>query len=240
VIGLSLVFALVEGVRQHRDARYIKGVVASIFPNGAPADARARVVALREYVRTHVSWQGLPLDADRPFLRFSAAEILRTGKGYCGESTRVFIVLAAEAGIAAQRINLWGAKPHVVAEVRLSSQEDPVLVDAQNPPQIVELETLDKVIERPEYDDYYTLNLRRLHLNWLVSRVKLRMGALTYWTENPHALRSALYVMLAMGIVLMKLGRRALRAFLHRRGWIHVSALPVTNTAAVNDRRWVG
>src|SRR4030095_8026346 len=79
----------------------------------------------------------------------------------------------------------------------------------------------------PEFTDYYTLNLRRLHLSGVVSRVKLQMGILTYWTENPHALKALLWFLFALFLVLslliLKSARNMSRALLRRRGWIHIS-----------------
>jgi hypothetical protein len=126
-------------------------------------------------------------------------------------------------GIRAQRINLYGAVNHVVAEVELKPGER-VIVDSQNPPLLPDLETLDHVILRPEYTDYSTLNLRRLRLSWLVSRVKLEMGPLTYWTESPNALKAGLWLTLASillsGKLLLVCGRPLVRKLLVRRGWV--------------------
>src|SRR5439155_17985609 len=122
-------------------------------------------------------------------------------------------------------INLYGKSPHVVAEAELAPG-DRVIVDCQNPPKIAGLERLDRLILRPEYSDYSTLHLRRLHLNWLVSRLKLEMGPLTYWTENPHSLKASLWLLLAAAFLGLK-GARSLVGFsLRRRGWIHVSNVP--------------
>jgi hypothetical protein len=148
---------------------------------------------------------------------------LQSGKGYCGEVTRAFIRMADAVGIRAQRINLYGAINHVVAEVELKPDER-VIVDSQNPPLLLDLETLDHVILRPEYTDYSTLNLRRLRLSWLVSRVKLEMGPLTYWTESPNALKAGLWLAVALvllsGKLLLVCGRPLVRKLLARRGWV--------------------
>jgi hypothetical protein len=160
---------------------------------------------------------------DRPFLRASAAETLQSGKGYCGEVTRAFIRMADAVGIRAQRINLYGKINHVVAEVELKPGER-VIVDSQNPPLLPDLDTLDHVILRPEYTDYSTLNLRRLRLSWLVSRIKLEIGPLTYWAESPHALEAGLWLaaalMLLSGKLLLVCGRPLARMLLARRGWV--------------------
>ncbi|NOT61638.1 MAG: hypothetical protein HOP19_15595, partial [Acidobacteria bacterium] len=171
--------------------------------------------------RRTVRWQGAPMEG-RPFLRNTTSETLQSGQGYCGEVTRAFINLADAAGIKAQRINLYGSHLHVVAEAELNPGKN-VLVDGQNPPTIVELEPLDQVMLRPEYDDYSTLNVRRVGLSWLFARVKLQMGALTYWTENPHALKATFWFGLAGLLISLKGLRDALRFGLKKRGWIHRS-----------------
>jgi hypothetical protein len=216
--------SLTEAITQRNNNRYIKSVAEDIVQKAKANDNRARVIALRDYLREHVSYRDAS-EEDRPFLRASAAETLRSGQGYCGEVTRAFIRLADAEGIRAQRINLYGRLNHVVAEAELSPGNR-VLVDSQNPPQVRDLETLEQVMLRPDYDDYSTLHLRRLHLNWLVSRVKLQMGSLTYWVESPHALKSSLWAASAMtlliGRFLFMTGRTLGRKLLVRRGWVKV------------------
>jgi hypothetical protein len=213
----------VEAVYQLVESRYVNNFAWDIVNRAQAKDVRSRIIALRDYLRQNVTFQSAPMH-DRPFLRASAAETLQSGRGYCGEVTRAFIQMADAVGIRAQRINLYGEKPHVVAEAELSEREA-VIVDCQYPPQIKDLETLDQVILRREYDDYYTLNLRRLRINWLVSRIKTEIGPLTYWTENPHALKSAFWFVAAFHLIMYRLSRMFLRRLLRRRGWLHVSDL---------------
>lgn len=224
-ITMALVMSLFEAGVQRQNSRYIKSVAEEVVQKAGAKDSRARVIALRDYLREHISFQGAPYN-DRPFLRASAADTLRSGKGYCGEVTRAFIRLADAVGIKAQRINLYGSDNHVVAEAELQPGER-VLVDGQNPPHVRELEPLDQVMQRPEYDDYSTLHLRRLHLNWLVTRLKLEMGPLTYWIENPHALKSSLWLALALALLIARFlflgGRSLAKRLLIRRGWVKVA-----------------
>jgi hypothetical protein len=233
VVGLFCLLGFYQLILQIQDQRYVASVARQIISDSKATDTRSKVLALRDYLRTHISFHDAPTD-DRPFLRDSAADTLRSGKGYCGEDTRAFICMAASVGIPAQRINLWGKRAHVVAEADLGNG-DRVLVDGQNPPQIADLESLDQVILRPEYDDYYTLNLRRLGMSHFVSRIKLEMGPLTYWTENPHALKSSLWFVMAIGLMTASGARSLIRFLLHKRGWIHSSSLaakPMVHTSA--------
>ena len=224
--GLLACLMVREAVLQSVEEAYLEETAWRVVNDAHALTARDRVIALRDYVRANVDFRGAPGEDDgRPFLRATAADTLQTGLGFCGEDSRAFIGLARAVGIEAQRVNLYGSLNHVVAEVELVPHQR-LVVDAQRRPQIVDLEPLDEVILRPEFDDYYTLNLRRLHLGWLVSRVRFEMGALTYWTENPHALTAALWGLLALGLLFLRVARVALRVFLHRRGWVHRSALP--------------
>ncbi len=99
---------------------------------------------------------------------------------------------------------------------------------------IADLEPLDQVILRPEFDDYYTVNLRRLHLGFVVSRIRTEMGPLTYWLENPHALAAALWAGLLFFVIAARLARSTLRYVLLRRGWVHRSTL-TPDSAAPGD-----
>jgi hypothetical protein len=225
-IGLLALLGLHEAVLQLREDAYLSETAARVIREARAETPRDQVIALRDYVRATVHFQGAPGELeDRPFLRATAEDTLRSGLGWCGEDSRAFINLARAAGIEAQRVNLYGSMMHVVAEVELVPHQR-LIVDAQSPPYIADLELLDDVIRRPEFDDYYTLNLRRLHLGWLVSRVRFEMGALTFWAENPHALSAALW-MFAAALMLAGTGaRRLVRIVLHRRGWVHRSTLP--------------
>lgn len=230
IFALCLIMGTVEIICQVSDRRYIESVARRVVQEAGATDQKSQVLALRDFLRRTVQYQNAEIEG-RPFLRDSAADTIRSGKGYCGEVTRAFICLADAVGIRAQRINLWGRAPHVVAEAKIAPDKR-VIVDCQNPPQIADLEPLDQVILRPEYDDYYTLNLRRLRLNWLVTRIKLRMGPLTYWTENPHVLKALLWGLLAAVLLVAKGLRFLVRAELKRRGWIHVSDVQAVQASA--------
>jgi hypothetical protein len=195
-IVCALLTSSIEALRQYRESQYVNAIAAEVVRKAGAEDNRSRVIALRDYLRERVTYRGAAYD-DRPFLRATTAETLRAGRGYCGEVTRAFINMAGAVGVRAQRINLYGGDNHVVAEAELQPGER-ALVDSQNPPHVRDLESLDQALLRPEYDDYSTLHLRRLHVNWLVSRVKLELGTLTYLIENPHALKSVLWLALAM------------------------------------------
>jgi len=222
---LCMVLAASEAVRQHRETESIRALASRVVTAAHATNRREQVIALRDYIRANVTYVGAPAsDDERPFLRATALETMESGLGYCGEDSRAFINLADAVGIPAARVNLYGSNPHVVALADLGPSEQ-VVVDAQNPPHIADLETLDHAMVTHGYDDFSTLNLRRLHLGWLFSRVKLTIGPITYWGENPHAIKALLWSLLALAILTPRWGRALLRHLLLRRGWIHVSSL---------------
>jgi hypothetical protein len=204
-----------------RDARYVHAVALEVVTKAGAVTDRDRIIALRDYLRTHVDYLGLRGSA-RPFLRDGAAETLRSGKGYCGEVSRAFIVMAHELGIRAQRVYLYGKSSHVVAEAEVSPNNY-LIVDALFKPSIVDLEPLDRVILRPVYAGYYTVNIHRLHVDWLVLRLKLKMGPLTYWLEQPNLIKAVGWFGLAFLILIIELARMAVGLVLRRLGWVHVS-----------------
>src|SRR5437016_3445390 len=106
LIAVCLVLGSYEAIRQYLDTRYVIKVARSVVAKAQAVDSKSKIIALRDYLRASVSFDGAP-DKDRPFLRASAAETLRSGKGYCGEVTRTFINLADAVGIRSQRINLY-------------------------------------------------------------------------------------------------------------------------------------
>src|SRR5207253_1956762 len=104
LIVLFVILGIYESIQQFRESRFIRGVTQNVL-RGVPNDKRAQVVAIRDYIQSHVTVYGAPT-VGRPFLRASAAETLHSGKGFCGEASRTFICMAGAAGINAQRINL--------------------------------------------------------------------------------------------------------------------------------------
>jgi hypothetical protein len=95
--------------------------VARDVTAGARTDAE-RVDRLTQYVFTNVHVPSEPiLDDDGP-----PAETLTSGYGFCDQQVRLFMQLAAKAGLATREIFLLdtatGTSPHTVAEVREGSQ----------------------------------------------------------------------------------------------------------------------
>jgi hypothetical protein len=217
----SLMLAEVELVLNHTDGAYTRSIAVQVVREAGAVTPREKVLALRDYLRQHVDYHEIIID-DRPFLRAAAAETLRTGEGYCGDVSRAFICMAGEVGVAAQRVSLDGREQHVVAEADLGPAGR-VIVDCQQPPRIADLTPLDQVMLRPEYSEHYTINLRRLGLGWLVRRLTIETGAITYLAEHPHALLAAIGLGAAAVLIALAICRDLVRRTLGRRGWVHAS-----------------
>lgn len=238
----ALVVSLLGGtyhfVRQAQEGAYVAAVTAKVLADAHASTQREKVIAIRDYLRTHVTYESAPFyDKDRPFLRASAAETLQLGKGYCGEVSRTFICMARTANVDAQRVNLFGDVHHTVAEARIDGID--LIVDPFSAPmyRVDDMRPVEEIVSRPPYRDYSTLNLRRLHLEWLFSRTKLALGPITYWSENPHALQGLAFLSVGVMLLLLAVARRTLRAVLHHRGWLHASELPPEQRENIRARR---
>src|SRR5215207_9207615 len=117
--ALALVLLAVgsaEYLVQQRQDEYVRAATREALEGAAGQDIDSKVTALRNYVRSHVRNVNFSAHG-RPFFRDTAADTLRSGRGRCGEATRVFINMARAAGIPAQRLYLEGRRAHVVAAV---------------------------------------------------------------------------------------------------------------------------
>lgn len=178
-----------EAREQQRQDEYVRAVTREALAGVPAGDFDAKVSALRDYVRTHVrnvEFRGLT----RPFLRDTAADTLRTGKGRCGEAARVFVNMARAAGINAQRLYLEGEKSHVVAVVGREDGAVLVVDSSADPTYFRDLETLSAFPKHQEFRTFSTWRrtraLRALPSNFV------GLGPLAYLFENPHALIASL------------------------------------------------
>jgi hypothetical protein len=189
-LALALLAAgLFEARVQQRQDAYVRAVTREALAGVPAADFDAKVVALRDYIRTHVrniEFQGLT----RPFLRDTAADTLRTGKGRCGEAARVFVNMARAAGIPAQRLYLEGEKSHVVTVVSRRGGAVLVVDSSADPNYFPELVPLSALTRHPDFRTFSTWRrtraLRALPPNFV------SLGPLAYLFENPHALLACL------------------------------------------------
>lgn len=188
-LALALLAAGVfEAREQRRQDEYVRAVTREALA-GVPDDFDAKVTTLRDYVRAHVrnvEFAGLT----RPFLRDTAADTLRTGKGRCGEAARVFVNMARAAGIPAQRLYLEGEKSHVISVVSRGGGAVLVVDSSADPFYFHELEPLSALTSHKEFRTFSTWRrtraLRALPSNFV------SLGPLAYVFENPHALLACL------------------------------------------------
>ncbi len=211
LVALALALLAVgaaEWFVQQRQDDYVRAVTRGVLEGSVGDDLDSKVKALRDYVRAHV--RNVDFSArGRPFLRDVAADTLHTGRGRCGEATRVFVNMARAAGIPAQRLYLEGRKAHVVAAVDAGDGRT-LIVDATNRFYFPEVEPLGGLARHPEFTTYSTFGWRRLSLLRSLPSNFVSLGPLGYLFENPHAL-------LAFFCFLSSAAALALAALLRRR-----------------------
>ena len=208
------ILCISETVSHYRGVRYVRLLAQNVAAQTNSTDTTATVMALRDYIRQHVSRKDYP-SRGRPFLRSSAEDTLRSGKGRCGEATRAFINMAGALGIHAQRLYLEGQRSHVVALVELNDRQR-VIVDSSDRPYFPDLESLQQLSQHPEFNYYSSFNQRRMFTSLPPNAI--RLGAISYYLENPHALKAMLWLILAAVCVGSRfLGKPLLNLLVRRR-----------------------
>ncbi|HEX8688014.1 MAG TPA: transglutaminase-like domain-containing protein, partial [Pyrinomonadaceae bacterium] len=145
--------------------------------------------------------------AGRPFLRDTAADTLRSGRGRCGEAARAFINMARAEGIPAQRLYLEGRKAHVVAAV-VTDDGRTLVVDPTNRFYLPEVETIAELPRHAEFATYSTFGWRRMRFLRALPSNFVSLGPLAYFFENPHALLALLcFLASAAALALAALAR---------------------------------
>lgn len=210
IFALALVLlslAVAEAVSQKREDDFVNSQAREALRGLTTDNFDDKLTALRDYVRAHV--RNINFSArGRPFLRDTAADILRTGKGRCGEATRAFVNLARASGIKAQRLYLNGRRPHVLAVVRTDDGRK-LVVDAYESHYVPETEPLEQLPSHTEFTSYSTFGFRRMWPLRALPSHELSLGPLSYPLENPHALSSLLwFAASALALTLAELLRR--------------------------------
>jgi hypothetical protein len=212
-------------LRYRKDQRWLAVQARQITDRAGAHTRREQIVALRDHLRRHVKWRGAAHD-DRPFLRATARETLESGLGYCGESTRAFINLAHQLGISAQRVNLYGPNPHVIAEAEVQPGVF-ILVDAQDSAHMNAYFdrrdwTLDEAARDPgaPFLSYSNLHLRRIPLlSRYATRVRFTSNSLTWVLENPWLIETyIILIVLTLIAVCCLVDRLAIRFYAYRLG----------------------
>lgn len=83
-----------------------RGLRARARLTSNPEDSVSRARVLRAFVRRSVTHAGLRLTDPRPWLRDSPLDTLDSGRGFCGEVSRVLVRLLRLDGLDARRIYL--------------------------------------------------------------------------------------------------------------------------------------
>ena len=111
----AVAFVVWQLILQSKETALLKKHASEISGNASLP--KQKLESLLNFLHTHISWQGLNENARRPLLRANATEILFSGKGFCGENTRVAILLMNKMNIRAGRFYLTGKKwGHVLSE----------------------------------------------------------------------------------------------------------------------------
>jgi hypothetical protein len=211
-LALALLsLAVAEAVTQKREDDYLFSQSREALRDVHADEFDVKLTALRDYVRARVHNVDFPARG-RPFLRDTAADTLRTGKGRCGEAARAFVNLARASGIDAQRLYLDGLRLHVLAVVRTSDGRM-LVVDAYDKPYVQEIEPLEHLLEdHREFASYSTLGFRRMWPLRSLPTHEFDLGPLNYPLENPHALASLLwFTASAIALTLAEILRRRTR-----------------------------
>jgi hypothetical protein len=199
--ALALVFlalGLRECVRQHREDLYVKAAANEALSETTSPDLALKVTAIRDFIRGRVHGANFS-PRNRPFLRNSAADTLESGKGRCGEATRLFVNMASAAGISAHRLYLEGRKPHVVAVV-VADDGSRLVIDSSDRPYLPEVVQFESLLQNPQFTAYTTFGFRRLSFLRALPSHDVNLGPLNYVLENPHALVACLWLLPSMAL----------------------------------------
>lgn len=174
------------------------------------------LIKVKHYLSSHIHFDSIKKDAKRPLLRHTAAEILISGYGFCGENARVAILLLNYSKIPAARLYLFGnIWRHVVVEHKW--QDKWFLFDAHNDPAMLLPDDL--VASIPSSDLKSFPNGHREHNVWVSScrikifkRYRLLAGLsefrlpkpLIIFTESPDLIKAFFCLGAAILILLTK------------------------------------
>jgi hypothetical protein len=223
-----MALGIFQGVRQYRETKYVNQVARNITARAGSKDTLATVVALRDYLRQNVKRNAFS-PSGRPFLRNTAAEVLASGKGRCGESTRAFINMAAGLGIRARRLYLDGQRSHVVALVTLDNEQQ-VIVDSSDRFYFRDIEPVESISRHAEFDSYSSFNRHRIIFGFGSNTINF--GPLNYFLENPNALMALMFIGLALCSTALRLLRRPVRSWRKRRAMVRLATNEMLTASA--------
>jgi len=115
---LSLISLVVNLGLAMRERRALRRVLREI-PVSDSIRTLDELVSLRRFLAESIRFDRDRIHESRPFLRHSAAQILASGHGFCGENARVASLLLNAAAVRANRLYLIGPRwGHVLVEHR--------------------------------------------------------------------------------------------------------------------------
>ena len=119
---VSLILSLLYFFLFFYEKKAIKKTVFGII-NAKKITEIKDLIKLKNFLQQHISFEGLDKNAKRPILRATAVETLKTGKGFCGENTRLAILFLIYGGLKTNRLYLFGKSwQHVVCEPEWEGQ----------------------------------------------------------------------------------------------------------------------
>jgi len=199
-----LAMGVAEAFVQHREDEYVSRVTREVLEKADARDYRSKLTALRDFIRTHVNTVDFYFK-DRPLLRNTAAETLRSGKGRCGESARLFFNMARAAGIPSQRLYLEGRRSHVVNVVGAEGG-GALIVDAGAPIHYyTDIVPLAEFSRGTEFRKYSSFGFRRYSILVALPSNNVNLGPLSYLFENPHAFLACLCLVCSAGLFTLAL-----------------------------------
>ncbi|MBI2269188.1 MAG: transglutaminase domain-containing protein [Bacteroidetes bacterium] len=174
-------------------------------------DEITRVKKIHAYVKSHIGFEGLDVNMDRPILRASEIETLKSGKGFCGENVRVMIKLLDQVGIPARRFYLYGEQwQHVLTECKIDGKW--YLIDAHNDPFIEmtgdmigkipspDFKLLKNTDETNEWLDYHRIRFFEFN-SFLKNKKKIYLPhSVVYFFESIFLIKAAVIAGLFIGV----------------------------------------
>ena len=222
LFAVTLALGISEAVSQHLENLYVGEMARNIVRRSNASDEISRIIALRDYLRRNVSARNYPA-AGRPFFRDTAAYSLQTGNGRCGEASRAFVNMAESLGIHAHRLYLEGELEHVVALVRLSDGRQ-LIVDSIGFPYFLNIEEFHQGVQFPDFNYYSSINVHRWLKKPSLPANTYDPPGLSYFMENPHAVKALFYFSLSTACLALFALRR-LRRYVRARRPIKVPAI---------------
>ena len=174
-------------------------------------ETRAELLKLKQFLSARISFDHDKKDAKRPLLRASAAETLRSGYGFCGENSRVAMVLMALGGISSRRFYLVGKRWHHVL-VEIYWKNEWYLFDGHSDPTIMMSDDLVARIPSPRFELLYNecadvnpwvdyFRIKPLHLLGFGRLAKYRVPrVLSVTLESPSLIKAYGCLVAAAGV----------------------------------------